>query len=324
MRLAFMGTSEFAVPSLQGLVSAGHDIPAVFTQPDRPSGRGRKLKMPPVKEKALEAGLTVHQPETLRTPPFRALIEGLEPEIIVVVAYGKILPPWLVDLPAGGVVNLHGSLLPKYRGAAPIHWAVMNGDIQTGVCTMRMDHGLDSGPVYRCVETRIGPEETSTELSRRLAEMGVPLLLETLESIARGAIEPQPQDESQVTTAPRLTREMGYIRWEEPARSIHDKIRGLQPWPGVVVEFRAQRCRIREAGPVERTPAGGRPGAIRLDGFRLMVSCGDGGWIELRTLQMENRRAVSGAEFANGVRIEPGERFTSVGHSGPDPGPERV
>ena len=318
MRLAFMGTARFAVPALETLVSAGHEILGVFTQPDRPSGRGRKPKPGPVKQVAQSLGLDVCQPDTLRSDAFEAQLKTLAPELIVVVAYGRILPRWLVELPAHGVLNLHASLLPKYRGAAPINWAIANGESRTGVCAMRIDCGLDTGPVYRCLDTAIGPEETAPELSDRLAPLGAGLLAETVWSIGRGEIEARPQDEAQATLAPRLTKEDACIRWEEPAGSLHNKIRGFLPWPGVVVLFRGRRCQLLKAKTTHRTGVEGPPGEIVLDGGHLFVRCGDARWLEIVSLRLENRRAVGGADFANGVRLKAGERFAFAGDSGPD------
>jgi methionyl-tRNA formyltransferase len=323
MRLAFMGTAEFAVPPLEKLASAGHEILAVYTQPDRPSGRGRKSKKPPVKEASEALGLDVRQPETLKSEAFEAGIRRLQPALIVVVAYGKILPPWLVDFPEHGVVNLHASLLPRYRGAAPINWAIANGETRTGVCAMKIDRGLDTGPVYRCLDTAIGPEETAPELAARLSRMGADLLADVVDALGKGKIEARPQDPKQATVARRLTKEDGYISWEEPRQVVHDRIRGFLPWPGVVVGFRDERCqllaaRLVDGGPPDDVPPDdATPGEIRIDSQRLTVRCGDG-WIEIESLRLPGRRAVRGLDFANGVRLEPGERFTFIGDAGPD------
>ena len=317
MRLAFMGTAAFAVPSLEALVSAGHSVRAVFTQPDRPSGRGRKVHFSPIKETALALGLGVEQPESFKTDSVRELIENLSPELIVVVAYGRILPPWLIELPPNGIVNVHGSLLPKYRGAAPINRAIANGDPVTGVCTMQIDEGMDTGPVYFCDETPIAPEETAPELASRLAAIGATLLVRTLGAIGQGEPRPTPQDDRRASLAPRLRKEEGYIDWHEPAEAIHNKVRAFLPWPSVAVKFRGKTCRILNsqhwvALEKDREPEKCEPGAIVFVSNHLRVCCGDGGWLEIGRLQLENKNAVSGADFANGVHLVPGDRFTAI------------
>ena len=312
MRLAFMGTSSFAVPSLGELVSSGHRVEAVFTQPDRPSGRGRKLHVSPVKEAAMSLGLNLHQPESLQSDSVRKLFNGLAPEIIVVVAYGKILPRWLIDCPRHGVVNLHGSLLPKYRGAAPINWAIATGESRTGVCTMQIDEGLDTGPVYSCEQASIGPDATAPELSVRLALLGAPLLARTVETLGRSEARPTPQDDREATLAPRLTKEDGHIRWEEPGAQIHNKVRAFVPWPSVVVGFRQKSCRILETRLTRDVAKEFEPGTIVAGSRGLRVSCGDHQLLAIERLQLENRKAVSGSDFANGVHLRAGERFTTL------------
>ncbi len=312
MRLVFMGTSPFAISSLETLVSAGHDIEAVFTQPDRPRGRGQRTQPPPVKQIALDLGLNIVQPANLKDLSVRSLLEEVGPDLITVVAYGKIIPRWLIDLPPHGVVNVHGSMLPRYRGAAPVNWAIVRGETQTGVCTMQIDEGLDTGPVYLCDETEISEQETAPEVSERLAKAGGRLLVRTLEGIAAGDLRPRPQDEAAATLAPRLTKEDGYISWEEAALAIHNKVRGFTPWPSVLVRFRNRPCRILEtrpeAGECKELP----PGCIVPESGRLTVRCGDGRLLEILRLQPESRKAVSGVEFSNGVHLRTGERFGSM------------
>ncbi len=314
MRLVFMGTSPFAVSSLEALVSAGHDIEAVFTQPDRPRGRGQRTQPPPVKETALALGLNILQPAKLKDPSVRSLLEAARPDLITVVAYGKIIPRWLIDLPPHGIVNVHGSVLPRYRGAAPVNWAIIRGETQTGVCTMQIDEGLDTGPVYLCDETQIGGQETAPEVSERLAKIGGRLLVRTLEGIATGDLRPRPQDEAAATLAPRLAKEDGFIRWEEAALAIHNKVRGFAPWPAVLVRFRDRPCRILETRPEAGECKESPPGCIVPDSGRLRVRCGDGGLLEILRLQPESRKAVSGVEFSNGVHLRPDERFGSMSH----------
>ena len=312
MRLAFMGTARFAVPSLEALVSSGHTIEAVFTQPDRPSGRGRKVHFSPVKEAALSLSLRVEQPVSLTPDHIRHLMETLSPQLLVVVAYGKILPPWLVDLPPYGIVNVHGSVLPRYRGAAPISRAIANGDRRTGVSTMQIDEGMDTGPVYLVEEIPIEPDETAPALSSRLAALGAPLLVRTLEAIEKGAVQPKPQNNERASLAPRLRKEDGYIDWHESAEAIHNKVRAFLPWPSVIVGFRGKACRILGSRLTGEVGEHSEPGTIVFSSRRLQVSCGDGEWLELEQLQLENRKAVSGVDFANGVHLAPEDRFTSI------------
>ncbi len=311
MRLAFMGTAAFAVSSLEALVTAGHSVGAVFTQPDRPRGRGQRVRSSPIKEAALSLGLSVEQPESFKTDGIRELIEDLSAELIVVVAYGKILPRWLIELPRYGIVNLHGSLLPKYRGAAPINRAIANGDSETGVCTMQIDEGMDTGPVFFCEETPIAPEETAPELASRLAHLGATLLVRTLRAIEQGSVGPTPQDERLASMAPRLRKEEGYIDWHESSKAIHNKVRAFLPWPSVVVGFRGKTCRILSSRYSGVHAENCEPGTIVFASNRLRVSCGDGRWLEIDRLQLENKNVVSGADFANGVHLVPGDRFTT-------------
>ena len=307
-----MGSSSFALPALQRLFEDGHQITGVVTQPDKPSGRGQFIQSPPVKAKALEFHLPVYQPVSLKDDAARALFEALEQEMIIVVAYGKIIPPWLLRLPRYGCVNLHGSLLPKYRGAAPIHWAIANGETSTGVCTMQLDEGLDTGPVFLSEKTSIGPEETVVELSGRLAEMGSRLMVQTIAGILDGSLRPQAQDEALATVAPILRKRHGWIDWRKSAESIHNQVRAFNPWPGTTTRFRGTTCKIlktRKAGSAE---AGTEPGMIVASKRSLAVGCGDSVLLELIEVQPENRRAVGGWEFANGARIQPGEKFEPV------------
>jgi methionyl-tRNA formyltransferase len=260
----------------------------------------------PVKTKARELQLPIFQPATLKDEQARILFRALEPELIVVVAYGKILPKWLLDLPKHGAVNVHGSLLPKYRGAAPIHWAVANGEMETGVCTMQVDQGLDTGPVYLCEKTPIHTEETVAQLSDRLAQMGQSLLLETVRGIVQGRLQPTPQDPEQATLAPILKREHGYIDWNDTAYRIHNHVRAFNPWPATVTRFRGTTCKIIKTRPHQG--GFGEPGLIGWDKRVLRVSCGEG-ILEILELQPENRKPVSGIDFANGARLAAGEKF---------------
>src|SRR5215471_20972357 len=233
MRLIFMGTPEFAIPSLARLVADGQTVAAVFTQPDKPAGRGGNIQWPPVKQFAAGHSIPVHQPAKIKNnEEVRAIFEGIAPDVCVVAAYGKILPEWLLQIPRLGCINVHSSLLPKYRGAAPVSWAIANGERQTGVTIMQMDPGMDTGPVWSQQATEIGPEETAPELSARLAEMGASLLSRTLFQIEHGGGSPIPQDDSKATYAPMLKREHGRIDWGLPASAIANRVRAFQPWPG--------------------------------------------------------------------------------------------
>jgi methionyl-tRNA formyltransferase len=307
-----MGTATFAVPSLRRLFEKGYVISGVITQPDRPSGRGQTLHASPVKKLAAELQLPVHQPSSLRTDETRQLVAALSPDMVIVVAYGKILPPWLLEFPRYGCINVHGSILPKYRGAAPVHWAVANGESRTGVCTMLLDEGLDTGGVYLCDETEIESEETVSQLYDRLAVLGAPLLERTVAGITEGTLKAQPQDGEKASNAPILKKEDGFIDWRMPARKIHDRVRAFNPWPGTVTRFRGNVCKVVKVkvGPGGLSPASPLPaGAIRLTKGSLKVVCGDGETLEILSIQPENKKAVSGADFVNGARIQPGEKF---------------
>jgi methionyl-tRNA formyltransferase len=321
-----MGSATFALPSLNRLFEQGCEITGVITQPDKPAGRGQTLQAPPVKKRAFDLHLPIHQPRSVKTDEARALIEALAPEMIVVVAYGKILPKWLVELPRLGCINVHGSILPKYRGAAPVHWAVANGEKTTGVCTMLLDEGLDTGPVYLCERTAIGPEETVTELYDRLAELGAKVLIETVQGVTDRTLQPVAQNHSEATFAPILKKEDGYIDWCMPAEKVHNRVRAFNPWPGTVAKFRGKVCKILRStvGAVYDRPqsldpdsAGGhtpplQPGLIVASKTSLAVVCGDGTLLEILLIQPEGRKAVSGTDFANGARIQPGEKFASL------------
>ena len=301
MRLVFLGTPEFAVPSLERVVAAGHRLLAVLTQPDRPKGRGHALAAPPVKEAALRLGLPVHQPERIRTPEVAGFLAALQPDAMVVVGYGKIVPQPILDIPPLGILNVHASLLPKYRGAAPIQWAIANGETRTGVTTMRIDAGLDTGGILLQAETAIGPEETALQLSARLAPLGADLLVESLRRLQDGTLEPVPQDSALASFAPVLRKEDGWIDWTGPAAQLHDRIRAFVPWPGSTTRFRGHPLRIwsaRVAGP-----AAGSCGSLHPVKGRLFASCGGGGSLELLELQLEGKRRMSAADFLNGYQV---------------------
>lgn len=301
MRLVFLGTPEFAVASLERAAGAGHEVLAVLTQPDRPKGRGHDLVAPPVKQASLRLSLPVHQPERLGAPEVIGFLKGLQPDAMVVVGYGKIIPQSIIDIPPHGIVNVHASLLPKYRGAAPVQWAIANGETHTGVTTMRIDAGLDTGDILLQAETAIGPEETAIELSGRLAAMGADLLAETLVRLEDGTVVGVPQDAAQASLAPILKREDGRIDWTRPATEIYNRIRGLVPWPGCYTRFRGRQLEIRKARVTGGAP--GAPGSLHPAKGRLVVSCGGDTSVELLEIQLEGKKRMPAADFLNGHQV---------------------
>jgi methionyl-tRNA formyltransferase len=301
MKAVFMGTPAFAVPALCGMLEDGHHIAAVFTQPDRPTGRGFKLALSPVKEFALGRGLTVYQPEKLSKSEAAGIMADLAPDVAVVVAYGQLLPRRVLDIPRLGCVNVHGSLLPAYRGAAPIQWAVINGEGKTGVTTMLMDAGLDTGPMLQSTETEIGPEETAGDLYRRLALLGARCLSSTLAALGAGSATPLPQPAEGVSWAPMLKKEMGLIDFARPALALHNLIRGLNPSPGAYTYLDGKRLKVHIARPASLS---GPPGVL-LSRQALIVGAGDSS-LELLEVQLEGARRITGAELIRGRRLEPG------------------
>jgi methionyl-tRNA formyltransferase len=301
MKLVFMGTPAFAVPTLESAAAAGHEIAAVFTQPDRPKGRGQKESMPPVKESALRLGLPVFQPERVRRPGVVEQLRLMNPEAMVVVGYGQIIPQAILDIPPKGIVNVHASLLPKYRGAAPIQWAIACGEARTGVTTMKIDAGLDTGGMLLKWETEINSEETAIELSERLAQAGAGLLVETLANLDN--IRPEPQDELQAGYAPILKKEDGHIDWSLRGRDILNRVRGFLPWPGCYGFLRGQRLHVWKARPAELDLA---PGRLLTQDRRLYAGCG-GGAIELLEVQLEGKKRMDAAAFLNGYPLKAGE-----------------
>lgn len=303
MVVVFMGTPRFAVPTLEALVAKGHEVRAVYTQPDRPKGRGQELAMSPVKECAQRLGLPVYQPERVRRPEVFAQLAEFGAEAMVVVGYGQILPQAIIDLAPRGIINVHASLLPKYRGAAPIQWAIANGERVTGVTTMRIDAGLDTGDMLLKTETAIGDDETAPELSERLAAMGAALLIETLRGI--GTIVPEKQNNAEATMAPILKKEDGAIDWTRSAAAIYARLRGFTPWPGAFTTFRGAGLKVLSAAMASDTDLA--PGAMRLRNRKLIVGCGEGTALELREVQPDGRKRVSGESFSNGARLSDNE-----------------
>jgi methionyl-tRNA formyltransferase len=317
MRIVFCGTPQFAVPTLKHLLAqSDFQIIGVVTQPDRPRGRGQEVSFSPVKEVAIAAGVPVHQPEKIRSEEAQELLQNLAPDCVVIIAYGQIIPARLLRVPQHGWINLHASLLPKYRGAAPINWAIVNGETKTGVTTMRIDAGMDTGDMLLQREIAIGPAETAPELAARMAEAGAPLMAETLRGLAAGTIMARPQNHAEATHAPMLKKEDGRIDWARPAQEIYNRMRGFAPWPGAYTSFRGQTCHLwgepvpNHPGKItfsqrNETP----PGTLLTEGQELQVACGGGTVLRVVAVKLEGRKQISAAEFVNGARLKPGEGF---------------
>jgi methionyl-tRNA formyltransferase len=310
LRIVFCGTPAFAVPALRELIARPEfKIEGVVTQPDRPRGRGGEISAGPVKVEAAAAGIPVYQPAKIRSEEAFDYFTRVTPDVVVIIAYGQIIPARLIAMPRLGWINLHGSLLPKYRGAAPIHWAIAKGETRTGLTTMSIDAGLDTGPTLLRWETVIGADETAPELYERMAQAGGLLIVETLRRLADGTITPVAQDAAQATFAPPLKKEDGRIDWSLPASVIYNRMRGFQPWPGAYTTFREKQCAAWGRPAVSGFE--GAVGEIRASGGEVYVACGDGSALRLETVQMEGRKRVAAREFANGARIADGERFGS-------------
>lgn len=308
MKLLFCGTPDFAVPTLERLIAEQFAIGLVVTNLDEPSGRGYEVKAPPVKQAALRAGLEIYQPAKLKELAAVEFLSRYRPDAIVVVAYGHILPKWMIDLPRLGCINLHASLLPKYRGAAPIQWSLIRGEAVTGVTTMRIDVGLDTGDMLLKRGAQIHDDDTAETLGERLSHLGADLMIETLRRLERGDLEAQPQDHTQATLAPILKKEDGRIDWNLPALGIWNRIRGLRPWPGAYTRFRGKNLHLWSAS----RPALGEtmplaPGTLIAERGRLRVTCGEGTLLDLEEVQLEGRKRMPIRDFLNGVKIAPGE-----------------
>jgi methionyl-tRNA formyltransferase len=315
VKLVFCGTPQFAVPTLAALHGAGHEIALVVSQPDRPAGRKQEVEPTPVKKAALAAGLALTQPEKIKNnSEFRARLEAIRPDAIVVVAYGRIVPPWMLALPRLGCINLHASLLPKYRGAAPIQWAVAMGETVTGNTTMLLEEGLDTGPILLQQERPIGPEQTAADLFTVLAEEGAPLVVATLARLADGSAQPKPQDHARATLAPILQREDGHMDFgAHTATELYNRWRGFQPWPGAFALLEGRKLaftRLLVAPPPypNDLPAG-QPGELHAASSWLFLACAHGTWLEVRELQPEGKRSMTAAEFLRGARITAGVRL---------------
>ena len=307
MRIVFMGTPDFAVPTLDALVAAGHEVLCVVAQPDRPKGRGKQLQSPDTIVRARELGLPTRQPKAINQGPFRDWFTTLDFDVAVVVAYGRILKPWHLQAPRRGCVNVHASLLPSYRGAAPVHRAVIDGQATTGVCTMLMGEGLDEGDVLLCEQTDIGPDETTGELWARLSHMGARLLVQTLEGLS--TMRPVPQDHAAATFAPPLSREDGRLDWSASARAVHDRVRGCNPAPGAWTPFRGDALKLWRTRPGEGS---GAPGEVLEVAPRLVVACGQGA-VEVLEAQLPGGKRLPGGDLARGARLAVGERLGGLG-----------
>jgi methionyl-tRNA formyltransferase len=311
MRIVFCGTPEFAVPSLQRLAEEpGITIEGVISQPDRPRGRGQKIVAGPVKEAAIALDLHVYQPESIKSESVSDFLNKIAPDAIVIIAYGHIIPARLLPLPRYGWINLHASLLPKYRGAAPIAWAIANGETATGLTTMKIDAGMDTGPMLLQEEIPIGVEETTPELAARMAKAGAPLVLETLRHIERGDIEPRAQDPARVSLAPMLKKEDGRIDWSLTAGEIYNRMRAFAVWPGAYTTLRAQTWQIWGRPAADSVAASSElVGEIVPSSSAIYVVCGRGSILEIEAVQGEGRKRISARDFANGMHLTPGERF---------------
>ena len=313
LRIVFCGTPEFAVPSLARLAAdPGVTIEAVITQPDRPSGRGRKISDSPVKETALRAGLQVFQPESIKSEASQEFLNRIAPDAVVIIAYGQIVPKRLLSIPRLGWLNLHASLLPRYRGAAPIHWAIANGESTTGLTTMQIDAGMDTGPILEQLAIEIGPEETAPELGARMSQAGAELITQSLLRLERGEISAVAQHSEEASYAPILKKEDGRIAWSQSARQIYNRMRGFTPWPGTYSTFRGQTCHIwgRPAPLTNVQSELLSPGEIVFVARNVYARCGLDSFLQLESLQLEGRKRVTAAEFANGARLAESERFS--------------
>lgn len=314
LRTIFCGTPAFGLPALRLLLTEpDFSVGAVFTQPDRPRGRGRESSQSPIKEAALKAGVAVYQPHTMRSQEVTDLVARIKPDAAVIIAYGQIIPQALLGIPRLGWINLHASMLPKYRGAAPVQRAILAGERQTGLTVMQIDAGLDTGPILEQVEVDIGADETSTELLERMSRLGAPVMLETLRALNGGKLTPKRQDNALATFAPPLKKEEGRIDWTQSASAIYNRIRAFDPWPGAYTHFRGRLCHFWGT-PVESDSAGALPaecGLIVQKAQSVLVACGRSTCLRLASVRLEGRKRVTAVEFANGARLTANDRFNS-------------
>ncbi len=315
LRLVFCGTPAFGLPSLKQLLADSRfEVAAIVTQPDRPRGRGQEISASPVKTFALENNLKVFQPDRIGSEESLQFFTNISLDAVVIIAYGQIVPASHLQIPRLGWVNLHASLLPKYRGAAPINWAIINGETFTGISTMQVDSGMDTGALLLQERTEIGPDETAPQLAARMAELGAKLIVNSLIGLAEKTLHPQPQDNSQSTRAPLLRKEHGRVNWNLSAAEIYNRVRGLAPWPGAFTTFRGQLCHVwgRSTTLSIGSPSGGDvPGTIIVTGGILLIACGQSTFFELTEVQLEGRKRVPAVEFHRGARLAAGESFSS-------------
>lgn len=307
MNIVFMGTPDFSVPCLQRLIDDGHNVSAVFTQPDKPKGRGHHMMPPPVKELAVKYDIPVYQPQRLRTSDDIDTLREIAPELIIVVAYGQILPQSVLDIPKYGCINIHASLLPRYRGAAPIQWCVLNGEKKSGVTSMQMDAGLDTGDMLLSAEAEIGENDTAEDLHDKLSVLGAQVMSETIALLQKGQLEPKKQDNSLSNYAPMLSKELCPINWNESAQSVHNKVRGLYSWPCATASLDGKLMKIHKTALCGMVS--GKAGEIAESGKKLIVACGDGQGVEIITLQAQGKKAMSAADYLRGNPVEKGKFF---------------
>lgn len=305
MKIIFMGTPEFAAPAVDSLIEAGHEIAAVFSQPDKPKGRGYSMTPPPVKVKALEYGIPVYQPNSMRDGEALGIFNEIQPDIAVVIAYGKILPREILDAPKYGCINVHASLLPKYRGAAPIQWSVIDGESKTGVTTQQMDVGIDTGDILMSHETEIQPNETAGELHDRLSVMGAKLIVDTLSALEKGELTPQKQDDSRSCYASMLTKELCRIDWTQDAQTIHNKIRGLSPWPVAVAVMEGKRIKIHRSSLSAMQNESAKCGEV-ISVSPLTIKCDGNSAVELIEIQAEGKKRMKSEDYLRGHKVEIG------------------
>lgn len=304
MDIVFMGTPEFAVPCLERLISDGHNVKGVFTQPDKPKGRGHKMQFPPVKECAVDAGIPVYQPLKMKDGEAISILENLNPELIIVVAYGKILPKEILDFPKYGCINMHASILPRYRGAAPIQWSVLNGEKISGVTAMQMDVGLDTGDMLLTKTVEIDENETAGELHDKLSVLGADVMSETIDLLLKGELKPEKQNDSDSNYAPMLSKDLCPIDWNESAQKVHNKVRGLSPWPVATAELGEKTIKIHKTAVSGRCNA--TPGEVVVSDKKLVVACGESTSVEIIVLQTEGKKAMNASDFLRGNPIEKG------------------
>lgn len=309
LNLVFCGTPLFAVPILERLVDSGFHVQLVVTRPDRPKGRGLELVQSPVKQSAAALEISIVQPDRIKNnDEFRSQLTGLKPDAIIVVGYGRIIPQWLLDLPPLGNINLHGSLLPKYRGAAPIQWAIARGESVTGVSTMKIDAGLDTGDILLQREMAIAPDDTAVTLAPTLADLGADLMVETLRGMRSGEIIPRKQDDAKASLAPILKKEDGLIDFTRSATEIINRLRGFQPWPGAYSMFRGKNLQLWRVAAAQRALP---PAELLAEGNRLFAGCGQDAAVEILELQLEGKKRIPAADFIRGYHLQPGEKLGS-------------